>query len=118
MLVIAAQESELKPLREAYEATQTALQLERQIAAEAVERTANLDEECAALRQQLTHLSTVRHWPGMCYVIRVVRHSPPAIFHPQSVTPLHAVRHDVQMQEISQVNLVGELENAHTVRAL
>ncbi len=116
MLVIAAQESELKPLREAYEATQTALQLERQIAAEAVERTANLDEECAALRQQLTHLSTVRHWPW--HVLRVVRHSPPAIFHPQSVTPLHAVRHDVQMQEISQANLVGELENAHTVRAL
>jgi hypothetical protein len=74
MLVIAAQESELKPLREAYEATQTALQLERQIAAEAVERTANLDEECAALRQQLTHLSTVRHWPW--HVLRHTRCAP------------------------------------------
>lgn len=59
--VIAVQESELRPLREAYEATQAALQVERKISAEAAERMANLEDECEALRQRLTHLSTVRH---------------------------------------------------------
>ena len=53
-------ESELVPLRDAYEATQAALQVERLTASEAAQKAGILEEECQQLRSRLTHLSTMQ----------------------------------------------------------
>jgi hypothetical protein len=53
-------ESELKSLREAYDATQAALRVERQMAAETATKSEMMSEECSTLRQRLTHLSTMQ----------------------------------------------------------
>jgi chromosome segregation ATPase len=73
------QDSELKPLRDAYDATHSALHVERQMASESAQKVHKLEDECEALRQRLTHLST--------------------------------------LQEISSVNMQGELEDAHAALA-